>query len=76
MKIKIFVLLFVLIFSFLSFNNTTIVHADSLSDSINEQLDNIDLSKFEEYFNSLENLPENVDFFSYINQMLKLSLKI
>ena len=70
MKIKIIAIILVLL-SIFSFNQVNIVHADSLSDTIDEQIENIDLSKLEEYFNSLENLPENVDFFSCINQMLK-----
>lgn len=70
MKIKVIAFLLI-IFSFISFGEVKTSYADSLSDTINEQIENIDLSKLEEYFNSLENLPKNVDFFSCINQMLK-----
>lgn len=70
MKIKVASLILIL-FSIFAFNDVKIVYADNLSDTINEQMENIDLSKLEEYFNSLEHLPENFDFFSCINLMLK-----
>lgn len=49
----------------------SVVRADELSDNINEQLENIDFTDFEEYFNSLTDLPDNKSFFSYIKGMLK-----
>ena len=70
MKIKIIAIILIFL-SIFSFNNVKIVHADNLSDTINEQINNIDLSALEEYFNNLEHMPDNVDFFSCINQMLK-----
>ena len=70
MKIKI-ISIITIIFAVMSFDCINIVYADSLSDAINEQLNNIDLSKLEEYFNSIEYLPSDVDFFTNINQMLK-----
>lgn len=63
--------IFLILISSLLFWDTKIIFADALSDTIHEQIENIDLSKLEEYFNSLDNLPNNVDFISCINQMLK-----
>ncbi len=48
----------------------TVSYADELSDNINEQLENIDFSQFEQYFNSLKNLPNDKSFFTYIKGML------
>lgn len=47
-----------------------IANADELSDSISEQLNNIDLSELESFFNNIDNLPNGVDFFSYVLSML------
>ena len=47
-----------------------IANADELSDSISEQLNNIDLSELESFFNNIDNLPSGIDFFSYVLSML------
>ena len=48
--------------------NTKSAKADNLSDTIEKELENIDLSALEEYFNNIENKPQNIDFFSYIKK--------
>ena len=50
--------------------NTKCVFADQLNDSINEQLNNLDLSKLESFFNSISQRPDSVDFFWLIKKML------
>ena len=51
--------------------NTKSAKADNLSDTIEKELENIDLSALEEYFNNIENKPQNIDFFSYIKGLIK-----
>lgn len=68
---KYFIILILCILTISAFScNFSICYADKLSDSINEQLENIDFTQFEEYFNSLNNLPFNKDFFTYVREML------
>ena len=50
-QIKIFILLIILIITSCSSINTNTVKADELSDNINDQLANIDLTELEYYFN-------------------------
>ena len=60
-----------LVFLFIQFGGGTfIANADELSDSISEQLNNIDLSGLEGFFNNIDNLPNGVDFFTYVFSML------
>lgn len=70
MKVRI-IAIFLIIASIFSFANPKTTFADSLSDAIDEQIENIDFSKLEEYFNSLDNLPNNFDLITCVNQMLK-----
>ena len=51
-------------------NTTDRARADELSDNINEQLENIDLSELEEYINNLENKPDDYSFIDYVNKLL------
>ena len=44
-------------------------YADELSDTIKEQIENIDLNGLEDYFNSVVN-HEDKDFYSYLNDLL------
>ncbi len=70
MKKAVYISLAILIFLF-TLTPTSVAHADSLEENINSQLQNLDLSMFEEYFNNIKNLPNNSNFFSYINGLLK-----
>ncbi len=45
--------------------------ADELSESIEDQLENIDMSELEEFFDNLEEKPENKNFLGYVYGMLK-----
>ena len=69
-QIKIFILLIILIITSCSSINTNTVKADELSDNINDQLANIDLTELEYYFNGLENTIANISFLDYVNQLL------
>ncbi len=51
-------------------NNFILVGADELTDNINNQLENIDLSGLESYFNNVKGLPEGIDFFTYLIGLL------
>lgn len=70
MKRKILFILLIVLIGILLNDNIVVVKADQLTDNINEQINNIDLSALEQYFNSLNNLPNNNDFFSHINNMI------
>lgn len=72
MNRKIVLLVFVLSVFFFIFPSCslTTVKADELQDSVNEQLDNIDLSQLEDYFNKLEN-NSNESIIDYINSIVK-----
>ena len=70
MRKAIYLLLIFLVVIF-SFNTTTTVCADTLSENIDEQLKNLDLSQFEIFFNNIKDLPNNIDFFSYVNGLLE-----
>ncbi len=70
MRKAIYLLLIFLVVIF-SFNTTTTVCADTLSENIDEQLKNLDLSQFESFFNNIKDLPNNIDFFSYVNGLLE-----
>ena len=50
--------------------NTSIVNADELSDNIYQQMENIDTTELEEYFNNLNTIPNNIGFFDYLNKLL------
>lgn len=50
--------------------NYGFVKADELSDNISDQLDNIDLSELEDFFNNIENKPNDADFLSYVKNLL------
>lgn len=64
------ILIFSTIFLMFSFTNeVNTVKANELSDSIYDQLENIDLTELEYYFNTIENSGE-YNFYDYINQML------
>ncbi len=65
-----YILLTILIFAF-SIEGGYVAHADTLNDSINEQLQNLDLLQFENFFNNIKNLPEGTNFFGYVNGLLE-----
>ena len=67
---KIRVIIIVIIIFITPFFNTNVVYADSLGDTINEQIENIDLSELENFFNSITYLPENINFHDCIFGML------
>ena len=58
-------------------NAVTIIsaEADQLNDSINEQIENIDLSGLQDFLDSQTNLPNNVDFFQMISDLLSGNYK-
>ncbi len=66
-----FYLILILLICLSSFNSTNIVYADALSDNINDQMQNLDLIKFEEFFNNICNLPDGTTFFGYVNGLLE-----
>lgn len=51
-------------------NNSHTVKAESLTDNIEEQLNNIDLSELEDYFNNISNKQSNLSFKDIINDLL------
>ena len=63
-------ILFIAILFFFSLNTTSVVYADSLESSINDQLNNLDLTQFENFFNNIQSLPEGTSFLSYVNGLL------
>lgn len=70
-KISVLAIIFAFISVFLLFNNNTYsVNADSLTDSVNEQLENIDLSHIEDYFNNLQIKPQ-INYIDYLSNLLK-----
>ncbi len=70
-KFTVFILAIVVICSVLSFSNNVFnVKADQLTDSVGEQLENIDLTDIENYFENLENKPAN-SYFSYLKEFLE-----
>lgn len=70
MKKLVVVILIFLLSVVLFVPTATAVNADSLSDSINEQLNNLDLGELEEFFNGITTKPNNMDFFSYVRGIL------
>ena len=71
MKIKKIIALIFVLFCFVSvFQGYEVVGADELCDNVHEQLEHIDLSELEKYFNELEDIPANVDFFDSVVKML------
>ncbi|MBE7081055.1 MAG: hypothetical protein E7372_00655 [Clostridiales bacterium] len=70
MKKGFYIILIFLICLF-SFDSTNIVYAETLSDNINDQMQNLDLNKFEEFFNNICNLPDGTTFFGYVNGLLE-----
>lgn len=70
MKNKIISLLCLFFVFLVAFNcDTKTVSADDLSNNIEDQLERIDLSELEEYFNSIKDKPD-LDFFKYFKNML------
>jgi len=66
--------IYFLLITFLLFFSTTttnVAYADTLQENINNQLQNLDLSKLENFFNNIDNLPNNTNFFSYISGLLE-----
>ena len=68
---KSFYIIVMFVICFLLFNEINIVKADSLSDNINEQLQKLDLSQLENFFNNIKELPEGANFFTYVNGLLE-----
>lgn len=68
MKKSIFLILILVLFSLLFSFDYKIVNAESLSDNINEQLNNLDLNELEKYYNSIVN--DGTNFFAYIKNLL------
>ena len=66
---KTFAFLFLLIITALFTDKTFIVCADAISDSVTEQLNNLDLSKLEQFFNSIFSF-EGISFTSYLTNLL------
>ena len=67
---KIILIILVFVSLLISINeNVYGVFASQLDEGINEQLENIDLSELEEYFNNVTS--DNKDFFTYISSLLK-----
>ena len=58
------------LYSFLTCFVPKIVYAQSLSDNINEQLNNIDFSELEQWVNSIEELGANFDYMGVIKNFL------
>lgn len=50
--------------------NTATANADELSDNIHQQMENLDTSELEEYFNNLDNVSNNISFSEYVNKLL------
>ncbi len=75
MKIKVAILFIIIIFIVPIFSVKTVC-ADSLSDTINEQIENIDLSELENFFNNITNLPENINFHDCIFAMISGNFNI
>lgn len=70
MKFKLSVIL-CLIVVFLCFQtNVNVVCADTLQENINEQIQNIDFAELEEFFNSINGLPDDVTFFEFLTKIL------
>lgn len=55
--------------AFLSFGEVRKVKAENLSESINEQIENLDLADLEKYFDSLENYG-GIEFYSFLDNLL------
>lgn len=68
MKLKL-VFLVILAFVFLLFPQATVASADELTDSIKEQLNNLDLSALEDYYLSLDN-SSNISIHALINDII------
>lgn len=71
LKQKYFILFifFTLCFGFVFINSNTVVKADSLSDSINEQINKIDFTQLENFFNSIVR-SQNFKFNAVLNKIL------
>ncbi len=69
-KILIFVLISLFIILFTSFNSKT-VHAESLSENIENQLENIDLLELENFFNDLISNNSGASFYETIQSILQ-----
>lgn len=65
-----FSLLFLLSFFYIVSTPMT-VRADELSDAIEDQVEKINLDELENFFDNLEDKPENADFIGYVYGMLK-----
>ncbi len=71
MKNKRLILIIFIFISFVSFAaSVKTVYADELSDNIEEQLINLDLSEFENFFNELTADFNNIDFSSFLKKSL------
>ncbi len=70
MKKTVITLLIIIAVSLVGVNSVRTARADELSDNIQDQLENIDLSQLEEYFENL-NGTNYESVFEVINQMLK-----
>lgn len=64
--------LVVLFVIFCSFNvNAKVVQAEQLSDSVNEQLEKLDFSTLDEFFENIDTQNGTFDFVTVLNQILK-----
>ena len=61
--------------SFLISNTPKTAYADELSDNINEQLENLDLTKLEEFFNNIEGI-NSATFNDYLSSLLNGEYKV
>jgi len=76
MKKRIFLIVCVVLISIcFIFVNITTAKADDLSDSIQNQIDNIDFSEFKEYLDGIDTFSDK-DFFSYLSDMIKGEYKV
>ena len=74
---KLFILsLLVIVLCFIFIGNDNVAYADDLSDSIEEQLGNIDLGELEIFFNSIISKPDDVDFITYVGGLLGGEYKV
>ncbi len=68
-KISILFLIFILFFTVIAFNSPIISYADSLNDTIEKELEGLNLSELEDFFNSIEGNNQH-DFYSILNDFI------
>ncbi len=72
MKKYIYILIVILLTALMSTINFNVAHAETLTDNINEQLLNLDISKLEDFYNSIiDNSAENINVSNKLLSILK-----